>query len=58
MFINRSFIVGSSLSYIFDNSLSDFIVFNSVLSLENSKKAIMKNIIIRIDIIAIFSFFP
>ena len=49
MFINRSFIVGSSLSYIFDNSLSDFIVFNSVLSLENSKKAIMKNIIIRID---------
>ena len=29
MFINRSFIVGSSLSYIFDNSLSDFIVFNS-----------------------------
>ena len=29
MFINRSFIVESSLSYIFDNSLSDFIVFNS-----------------------------
>ena len=38
MFINKSFIVKSSLSYIFDNSLSDFIVFNSVLSLENSKK--------------------
>ena len=36
---------------------ADFIVFNSVLSLENSKKAIMQNIIIRIDIIAIFSFF-